>query len=76
MLSARTGMGRACDALQRRRPPTPSIWAWGMRARPDGVSNTCRRPQARGGARPYEATVTSAKIGKAILSHRAKVPMT
>jgi len=47
-----------------------------MRARPDGVSNTCRRPQTRGDARPHEATVTSAKIGKAILSHRAKVPMT
>ncbi len=47
-----------------------------MHARLDGVGNTRRRSQARGGARPHEATVTSAKIGKAILSHRAKVPMT
>ena len=56
---------------------TPSTRAWDMYARSDSVSKAAASRGREGAcAQTHEATVTSAKIGKAILSHRAKVPMT
>jgi len=48
-----------------------------MYARSDSVSKAAASRGREGTyAQTYEATVTLAKIGKAILSHRAKVLMT
>lgn len=56
---------------------TPSTRAWDMHARSDSVSKAAASRGREGAyAQTHEATVTLAKIGKAILSHRAKIPMT